>query len=538
MPISTIVVNWNRKTVLEKCLQSYAVTIDCLFQLIIIDNSDASREVIERFCAELPDLKPIFLDRNHEGEVVNQALEPVAGDLIHIGENDQIYLARWPQYVRDWFSVVAGLGQLSQSADMKKLGLLCVWSDRDCLRNLAREYSEFARDPDYYRTNDESKPWLAGSFFRTPRGIFVGAVQKPAQLPFCGAGRPARNPLKAAKKRVRERAAILILGMHRSGTSALARVLNLLGAELPEDLLAPGHGNSLGHWESKRLMEIDNEVLLAMGRTWDDPREIPSAWFRSRTAYTFHERLQEVIASEYGDAPLIVIKEPRICRLAPLYLDVLDALGMRPYVVLPVRHPAEVIRSISERNGLDPVTIELLWLRHVVEAEKASRSCRRVWTSYDRLLRSWAPTAQAIAYALEITWPNEPETVRPVIEEFLRPRHRHYRIDDDPGHRHLGRLTTRAWEAIQRGLDGNEMAAQEIFDEINSTLEEFDRSNFPREEAFQRRLVALETERKDQISCLNNAVEALNDRISSMLASRSWRITAPLRALQRWILGR
>ena len=70
-----------------------------------------------------------------------------------------------------------------------------------------------------------------------------------------------------------------------------------------------------------------------------------------------------------------------------------------------------------------------------------------------------------------------------------------------------------------------------IFDEINAILEEFDRLNFSREAAFQRRLVALETERKDQISCLNNAVEDLNDRISSMLASRSWRITAPLRVL-------
>ena len=97
----------------------------------------------------------------------------------------------------------------------------------------------------------------------------------------------------------------------------------------------------------------------------------------------------------------------RICRLAPLYLDVLDALGMRPYVVFTVRHPVEVIRSISERNDLDPATIELLWLRHVLEAETASRSCRRVWTSYDQLLNSWVPTAQSIApnAALEILLP-------------------------------------------------------------------------------------------------------------------------------------
>jgi hypothetical protein len=178
-------------------------------------------------------------------------------------------------------------------------------------------------------------------------------------------------------------------------------------------------------------MEIDDEVLHTMGRTWDDPRQIPSDWFRSKTAYSFHERLREVIQSEYVDAPLIVIKEPRICRLAPLYLDVLDALGIKPYVVLTVRHPAEVIHSASDRNDLDPATIELLWLRHVLEAETASRSCRRVWTSYDRVLQSWGPTVQSIASGLELTWPNEPENVRPMIEEFLRPRHRHYQVDKD-----------------------------------------------------------------------------------------------------------
>src|SRR6266446_9664699 len=101
--------------------------------------------------------------------------------------------------------------------------------------------------------------------------------------------------------------------------------LELLGAELPQGLVGPGYGNTLGHWESERLLRMDDEILLAMGRTWDDPRQIPSSWFRSRMAYTFHERLREAIVSEYRDAPLVVIKEPRICRLAPLYLDVLDA---------------------------------------------------------------------------------------------------------------------------------------------------------------------------------------------------------------------
>jgi hypothetical protein len=121
-----------------------------------------------------------------------------------------------------------------------------------------------------------------------------------------------------------------------------------------------------------------------------------------------------------------------------------------------------------------------------------------------------------------------------VIEDFLRPRHRHYQIDTDPDHPPLGHLTTRAWEAVQHALNGNEAAAQMIFDEIGETLKELDRLTFPGEEAAQRRLKLA----NDRISSLNNVVEGLNARISSLLASRSWQITAPLRVLQRWILRR
>jgi hypothetical protein len=84
---------------------------------------------------------------------------------------------------------------------------------------------------------------------------------------------------------------------------------------------------------------LNRSERLRQEHGWDDPLsplarrceitasgQIPSSWFRSRAAYTFHERLREIILSEYGARPLIVIKEPRICPLAPLYLDVLDAL--------------------------------------------------------------------------------------------------------------------------------------------------------------------------------------------------------------------
>src|SRR4029077_12131689 len=181
-------------------------------------------------------LKPIFLGQNLGGEAINLALEQATGDLIHISENDQIYLDGWSQHVRECFTVFAGLGQLCLhgvvptdeevwelkpahlrfskgkivyeaqrnvgtssiivgdvfrnggvrlhnispedgekfkfpddarlSADIKKVGVFVPWVRSLYVRNLGYEYSEFGRDPDYYRKNYESKPWLRMEGFR------------------------------------------------------------------------------------------------------------------------------------------------------------------------------------------------------------------------------------------------------------------------------------------------------------------------------------------------------------------------------------
>jgi hypothetical protein len=270
---------------------------------------------------------------------------------------------------------------------------------------------------------------------------------------------------------------MLVLGVHRSGTSSLAHLLNLLGAKLPDRVLGPQHGNPLGHWEPLGLMAINDEILSSIGRSWKDPRPIPRSWFRSKAAYVFHKRIAAEINSSYGNAGLILIKEPRICRLAPLYIDVLDSLGIEPLVIIPVRHPREVIRSIQERDELDPSTIELVWLRSLVEAEEASRGCTRVWSSFDGLLRDWQTAVQSIALELRIVWPNSPENIADRAAHVVRPRQRHHRVADGMPSLSLSPLTVRAWRAAQYGLRGDEPAARAAFDEIRAPIWELDRLN-------------------------------------------------------------
>jgi glycosyltransferase involved in cell wall biosynthesis len=115
MMLSTVILNWNRDLLLERTLASYISTVSEPYELIVVDNGshDRSRQVLEKWCLLVPKMKCIFLDQNIGGEAINFAFGEFSGDLIHISENDQLFLSGWCQHVWDAFALFPDLGQLS-----------------------------------------------------------------------------------------------------------------------------------------------------------------------------------------------------------------------------------------------------------------------------------------------------------------------------------------------------------------------------------------------------------------------------------------
>ena len=269
------------------------------------------------------------------------------------------------------------------------------------------------------------------------------------------------------------RKALVVLGMSRSGTSLLAHVLHVLGATLPNDMLGAGPGNPLGHFEPRMLMELNDEILASLDRRWDDPRPLPARWFRSPQAYTFMRRIADQIRCDYGDAPILVIKDPRLCRLAPLYFEALDVLDIEPLVVLQMRPVAEVVRSLADRDGMPPGLVEFLWLRSVVEAEAHSRSCRRVWSSMGGIMADWPDVVRRITDGLDLEWPMERHEATGEIGPLLKPRLYHGAAPE-PFQATLPRLSTATWAAVEQGLAGEEAAARASFDAVRAVLGDLD----------------------------------------------------------------
>jgi hypothetical protein len=218
--------------------------------------------------------------------------------------------------------------------------------------------------------------------------------------------------------------------MHRSGTSALAAAVSMLGITPSSKLLLPvTEVNPKGFWEHAEIVALHDELLDALGSSWHDDRPLPDSAWSSLEVSSFRQKIVDILRRDFSTASKWLIKEPRMCRLLPLWRDIFQELACQPKFILVLRHPGEVAASLLKRDGL-PVEIAcLLWLTHMLEAEYHTRGQQRIFVSYNRLLEEWQQTVVNIGQSLDIDWPVSTDEASSSINAFLDPSLRHFSSD-------------------------------------------------------------------------------------------------------------
>lgn len=260
------------------------------------------------------------------------------------------------------------------------------------------------------------------------------------------------------------RRCILVLGMHRSGTSAFTKVIGLLGADLPLETMPATADNPLGYWESPRITRFNNRLLESAGTHWNDVAPIQPAWFTNPARTEDLAEAASLIAAEFPGRGTFVLKDPRICRLLPFWRTVFDDGGIRPHAVLLVRDPLEVARSLAARGAVAefrPAAIRatdrglLLWLRYTLDAERSSRDMPRHAVEYRRLLADWQTAVAPLVAAGLLASPAE--AAQAAVDSFLDPSLRRQRADvpdeslEQPGG--IPRLFQKLLTTIRDGSD-------------------------------------------------------------------------------------
>ncbi|HEX5716198.1 MAG TPA: sulfotransferase [Thermoanaerobaculia bacterium] len=185
----------------------------------------------------------------------------------------------------------------------------------------------------------------------------------------------------------------VVLGMHRSGTSALTGLLDRMGfyAGPDESLLAADEYNAKGYWELGELHAFNEDLLAALGGDWINALRIDPQRLGDPARGSFLSRARELVSQLNSYGPW-VIKDPRLCLLLPFWRELLE----RPLCILTYRDPLPVARSLARRHGLPILVGIALWEHYNRAALAASEGLPRVLVGYRELIDDPAAAAASL----------------------------------------------------------------------------------------------------------------------------------------------
>jgi hypothetical protein len=249
---------------------------------------------------------------------------------------------------------------------------------------------------------------------------------------------------------------LFVLGMARSGTSALTRVLSLCGATLPPGMIGAAKANPRGFWEPRQASFLNEKILRRHHSTAADPT------LRLHEEPADRRDIAEINAylTTLPQSDLYVIKDLQWTPIAGTWFEAARNAGHNIGTVIAVRHPHEVIKSVTAMMPVvKPELAATLWLKNSLLAERYTRGLPRVFVEYSYLLEDWRREVKGISTALDIDL-NPDETA---INEFLAADECHHQADGSACPEPFGTdwLTT-TYHNLHRAAGGDTWSQHEL----------------------------------------------------------------------------
>lgn len=319
---------------------------------------------------------------------------------------------------------------------------------------------------------------------------------------------------------------IIIVGMHRSGTSASTGALRCVGVDLGDKLYSGHKGiNDKGYFEHTDIADTNDEVLATLGSCWDDVLLKEDGWWHKTELAPYADKIRGHIRRDFSTSMLWAVKDPRVCRLLPWWLEILASLRIDPYFIFVVRSPDAVYRSLERRDGFSREKSFLLWSLHYLEAEHWSRGHSRVFVDFDHFLENPSDSLLKIECELGITYPVPVSHAGPCLKQFLSSDMRHHKkteVNDESAP--LIALTQELHQQLLTAtLSGPSSLEPAVMDDLWARMEAL-QAEFPR------MLV-------EHIRTIGLPRGALQVTMNKLVRSWSWYAGKPVRFMER-LIGR
>jgi len=312
---------------------------------------------------------------------------------------------------------------------------------------------------------------------------------------------------------------LVVLGMHRSGTSLLTGLLSIAGVSVGERLYAPQMGvNEKGFWEHEDIVDLHDELLLHLSSQWDDILPLPEFWWKYVNVAKFKSKLIGYVKRDFAASKVWVIKDPRMCRLLPLWLDIFSELNISPVFVCLNRNPSEVVASLKKRDHFSEDKALVLWLNHTLNAERFSRNLNRVFLDFDTVVKSPETALCKIGNLIDGGFPVELSCVKEKLYDFVSPSLRHHdsAINIMPSGC-LGLLAKRLYNELSSDKDID----LSLIDTMSLEFENYQK--------------AWNIELLEQIRYLNAERADYRIKFFQIYRSLTWLLAKPLWVIERWL---
>jgi len=236
----------------------------------------------------------------------------------------------------------------------------------------------------------------------------------------------------------------VLLGMHRSGTSLTASILEALGVDFGNDFIPADEYNPNGYFENAAITRAQvrlNRLLNRRPFTAAGLVDYPQAFWKDRQALEFVDELEMLVRKALDNTRGIWgFKDPHTIKLLPLWQIVFERLGITPLYLLAVRHPAEVAASAVKRDHISAAQGELLWIDQNVAALHYTGFAIPVVTDYAAWFSDPLPQARRLMAALGLAWPDDDAGLRAALADRIDPalhRQKHNGCTQSPFAREL-----------------------------------------------------------------------------------------------------
>lgn len=244
---------------------------------------------------------------------------------------------------------------------------------------------------------------------------------------------------------------VFVLGMHRSGTSFLSGCLHVLGVDFGDSLMQANADNLMGYWEHPDVFALHEHLFQELSSSWAFTGALPQDWRIGQAGRRAYGRIRSLIERNFAESPIFAVKDPRLCRFLPLWLEVMRDMDIAVHPVVIVRDPIEVALSLATVHQLPLQRARLLWLIHYRDLLSCLGEKSYALLSYEQLLDNPIAALDGIVGKLDLTLPYSVQDKQRTLLRFAQPELRRHRREA-PGLSDADRQAFVSYQWIYRRL--------------------------------------------------------------------------------------